>query len=173
MNWSNEPATEQQLSFLQHCGCMVDHALTRSDAADLIKQLREKTEHRTEAGAQRIAEATRRGAYHLGMVLEEPNLTAPQVDSPNPKSVVASLTDKRKEFWLDTCREMTEMHSASPQAAELYQKHGCRFAVPSREEVQEVLDALDSALKNWEVEHPELFYQTLEINFPELVKRHM
>ena len=78
--------------------------------------------------------------------------------------------ERRREFWLSTCREMTEMHSASPQAVALYQKHGCRFAVPTHDEVQEVLDALDSALKNWEQQHPELFFQTLELNFPELVK---
>ena len=39
------------------------------------------------------------------------------------------------------------------------------------EQVQEVLDALDSALPVWDREHPELFYQTLELNFPQLVKR--
>jgi len=172
MNWTNEPATEQQLSFLQHCGCAVTHALTRSDAADLIKKAREQTEQKPEIGAEWLALVTRRGAYHLGMIQEAASAIGPRQDSANSMAGVASLPERRQEFWLDTCREMTEMHSASPQAAELYQKHGCRFAVPSREEVQEVLDALDSALKNWEREHPELFYQTLELNFPELVKHH-
>jgi|OpeIllAssembly_1097287.scaffolds.fasta_scaffold776249_1 hypothetical protein len=171
MNWSNEPATEQQLSFLQHCGYVADHPLTRSDAAEIIKHVREQTENRIDEGAQWITELTKRGKYHLGMVTE-PAGSAPRQDSVNSRSAAATLVERRKEFWLDTCREMTEMHSASPQAVELYQKHGCRFAVPSHDEVQEVLDALDSALKNWEVEHPELFYQTLEINFPELVKHH-
>jgi hypothetical protein len=37
--------------------------------------------------------------------------------------------------------------------------------------VQEILDALDSAMPAWEREHPALFYQTLELNFPHLLRR--
>jgi hypothetical protein len=37
--------------------------------------------------------------------------------------------------------------------------------------VQHILDALDSAAPFWDKEHPELFYQTLQLNFPELVRR--
>jgi hypothetical protein len=33
-----------------------------------------------------------------------------------------------------------------------------------------VLTALDAAVPAWETLHPELFYQTLELNFPELRK---
>jgi hypothetical protein len=78
---------------------------------------------------------------------------------------------ERQEFWVNTCQEVTHMHIASQRVLELYQKHGCRFTVPSRQQVQDVLDALDSAMPNWEKEHPELFYQTLELNFPELLRR--
>jgi hypothetical protein len=77
---------------------------------------------------------------------------------------------ERREFWLDTCREVTEMHHASARVLELYRQYGCRFCVPTHSEVQEVLQALDTALANWEREHPELFYQTLELNFPLLVR---
>jgi hypothetical protein len=62
------------------------------------------------------------------------------------------------------------MHSASVRALELYSHHGCRFCTPTQSEVQEVLAALDGAMPDWEREHPELFYQTLELNFPELVR---
>ena len=78
---------------------------------------------------------------------------------------------ERQEFWIDTCREVTQMHIVCQAVLELYQKHGCRFAVPSRQQVQDVLDALDAAMPVWEKEHPELFYQTLELNFPELLRR--
>jgi len=170
MNATNEPATEQQISFLKHCGRAVDHPLTRSDAADLIKQVRERAEQGAGVGTRSAGQNARRGGYHLGMVLEEGNLVVAEQGPAGSSRIAGSLPERRREFWLDTCREMTEMHSASPQAVELYQKQGCRFAVPSHDEVQEVLDALDSALKNWEQEHPELFFQTLELNFPELVK---
>lgn len=78
---------------------------------------------------------------------------------------------ERQEFWLNTCREVTQMQHFSQPVLEFYQKHGCRFTAPSRQQVQDVLDALDAAMPRWEKEHPELFYQTLELNFPELVRR--
>ncbi len=88
-----------------------------------------------------------------------------QVTTPVPPQAV------RLEFWVDTCREITQMQAASSQTIALYQKHGCRFLEPTHSQVQQVLQALDGALPEWEKEHSELFYQTLELNFPELVRR--
>ena len=82
----------------------------------------------------------------------------------------AHTESARLEFWEDTCREVTEMHIASKQVIDLYRDYGCRFCAPSHSQVQNVLDALDSAAPQWEKQHPELFYQTLELNFPELVR---
>ena len=76
---------------------------------------------------------------------------------------------KRQEFWLDTCRGVAHLHVACAQVQELYRKHGCRFNAPTLEQVRGILDALDRAMPQWESEHPELFYQTLELSFPELV----
>ena len=78
---------------------------------------------------------------------------------------------EREEFWADTCREATQMQHASPVAMRLYRKHGCRFCSPGKQQIQYVLNALDAAAPGWEKEHPELFYQTLELNYPELVRR--
>ena len=76
----------------------------------------------------------------------------------------------RLEFWADTCRDVTDMRIASKEVIDLYREHGCRFCAPTHQQVQNVLDALDSAMPHWEKEHRELFYQTLELNFPELVR---
>ena len=78
---------------------------------------------------------------------------------------------EREEFWADTCREVTEMQHQTPHALELYRKFGCRFCPPGRQQIQDVLGALDTAVPGWERQHPELFYQTLELNYPELVRR--
>jgi len=77
---------------------------------------------------------------------------------------------RRQQFWLDTCREVTEMRSASRHVLDLHRKHGCRFCAPSPQQAQYILDALDSALPSWDRDHPELFYQTMELNFPELLR---
>lgn len=76
---------------------------------------------------------------------------------------------RRQEFWLDTFRGVTQMNSLCPQIQELYRKHGCRFTEPILDQVRGILDALDRAMPQWESNHPELFYQTLELSFPELV----
>jgi hypothetical protein len=63
------------------------------------------------------------------------------------------------------------MQHGCRETAELYRKYGCRFWEPGRQQIEYVLTALDSAVPGWEREHPELFYQTLELNYPELVRR--
>jgi len=78
---------------------------------------------------------------------------------------------RRQEFWLDTCLGVAHLHFACVQVQELYRKHGCRFAAPTAEQVRGILDALDGAMPQWEKDHPELFYQTLELSFPELLIR--
>ncbi len=62
------------------------------------------------------------------------------------------------------------MRIRSAQVAELYRQFGCRFLPPTRQQTEYILAALDAALPGWEAQHPELFYQTLELNFPELLR---
>lgn len=76
----------------------------------------------------------------------------------------------RQQFWIDTCREVMEMRLASPQVLELHRIHGCRFCPPSPAQAQYILDALDVALQSWDRDHPVLYYQTLELNFPEVLR---
>jgi hypothetical protein len=71
---------------------------------------------------------------------------------------------------MDTCCEPAQMQVRGAEVMALHIKHGCQYVTPTREQTQEILDALDIALASWDKEHPELFYQTLELNFPELRK---
>jgi hypothetical protein len=63
------------------------------------------------------------------------------------------------------------MHSGAKPVIDFYRRYGCRFFEPGLDQVHHVVEALDSAVPMWEKTHPELFYQTLELNFPELVRR--
>jgi hypothetical protein len=103
-------------------------------------------------------------------ILESTNYQSPASSDPSDS---ASTELNRLEFWIDTCREVTEMRIRSPQVLELYQKQGCCFLAPTYDQVRVVLNALDAAMKGWELQHPELFYQALELNFPELVRRRL
>ena len=87
------------------------------------------------------------------------------------QSVPDSLLIDREDFWADTCRDTPQMQHPCHEIVELYRQYGCRFCTPGRQQVQYVLTALDSAAAGWDKDHPELFFQTLELNYPELVKR--
>lgn len=62
------------------------------------------------------------------------------------------------------------MQIGSTHVVELYRQFGCRFLPPQRQQAEYILAALDAAMPGWEQQHPELFYQTLELNFPELLR---
>ena len=194
MDWDNEPASEQQLVLLRNVGYVLVKPLTRTEAARLIREYRRNPPQPVTAGPQRalsaapphsepapgvltsppadLSQSTRLKTHGLRAACEQTKqaLTA-NPNAPNVRADAAAAGASRQEFWLDTCREVREMQVGSMQVFELYQIYGCRFFAPTREQVQEVLDALDSALPVWDREHPELFYQTLELNFPQLVKR--
>ena len=124
------------------------------------------------ATRREISESTKLHAYRLRVAAENAQralATCP--GAPNVRADAVSTCASRAEFWQDTCRDVKEMHLGSVQVFELYQQYGCRFFAPNRAQVEEVLKALDSAMPVWDRDHLELFYQTLELNFPDLVHR--
>ena len=196
MDWVDEPATEQQLIHLRELGFSQGEPLMRTQAARLIRELRRNPGRSTPApvlekpeapprGAMPVeqvasapvpsndfSEGTRTQAYRFRAVVEAAHralVTNP--NGPNVRADAAASTQNRQEFWLDTCREAKEMRIGSVPVLELYQMQGYRFFPPSPQQVQELLTALDEAMPNWDLENPELFYQTLELNFPHLVRR--
>ncbi len=111
-------------------------------------------------------------AYHLRTAAEKAaHALTVNPEGPNVRADSVATATGRREFWLDTCRDTKEMHIASVQVFELYRNYGCRFFSPNAQQVQVILDALDAASPLWDRDHPELFFQTLELNFPELVRR--
>jgi hypothetical protein len=194
MYWEDEPATEQQLTHLKNAGCVVARQLTRTEAARLIREykknparalsmmtapptaLREESPLPTQptpAPAQsNFSESTRMHAYHLRAAAEKARQAlALNPEAPNVRADAHSTSSGRREFWLDTCRDVKQMRIASMPVFELYQRLGCRFFAPTADQVQVVLEALDAAMPLWDRDHPDLFYQALELNFPQLVRR--
>jgi len=194
MYWEDEPATEQQLMHLKNAGCVVARPLTRTEAARLIREYRKNparalsmvtaqaTALRDESPPPKqsaptpaqsdFSESTRMHAYHLRAAAEKSRQAlALHPDAPNVRADAQSTSTGRREFWLDTCRDVKEMRIASMPIFELYQRFGCRFFAPTPDQAQVVLEALDAAMPLWDRDHPELFYQALELNFPQLVRR--
>lgn len=171
MQLTDEPATEMQISTLRKFGYQPDHPLSRGEAAQILMNYQH-------APAPVPPEATPphltpHHPHYLRKCVEEVKLRLRQA-SPDIRDAVEqeyqSAVSMRQEFWIDTCREMTQMQLAWPEIRSLYQVQGCRFATPNREQTQEVLDALDAALTSWDKDYPQIFYQTLELNFPQLLQ---
>lgn len=161
---SNDPATDIQLSALKRFGYVPDHPLTRSEASQLLTTYQHRESEKSQGPAPLETEHT---PHHLRKVVEQARKA---VSEGAPQGELTAATQKRQEFWIDTCREVTEMRLAWPEVINLYREFGCRFMWPTHEQVQEILDALDAALPTWDRDHPGLFYQTLELNFPTLVQ---
>jgi hypothetical protein len=119
-----------------------------------------------------FCESTRMHVQKLRAAVETAHRAlAANPEGPNVRADAAASIHCRQEFWLDTCRDVKEMRIGSVPVLELYQMQGCRFFPPNHQQVQELLDALDAAMPLWDRDSPELFYQTLELNFPHLVRR--
>jgi hypothetical protein len=138
----------------------------------LLQQILNRPTHSQEPESE--SELSLEGAGNHALLLrkevEATRSFATRANTPDSKVALDSAVSARDEFWIDTCRDPAHMKNASVPAMTLYRLHGCRFEAPTREHVQEVLSALDKALPTWDKEHPELFYQTLELNFRELVR---
>ena len=175
MDWSNEPATWKQLKYLKQHGYSPERPLTKAEAVELIRTVGGPSEGPASLVETKIKEITEhRAAYQLRMDVEKARRAAAEAGSwerERPQRELSAAITKRQEFWADTCREAGKGHVPSLQVCELYQKHGCRFEPPHNNEVQYILDALDAAMPTWDRDNPELFYQTLELNFPTLVSR--
>ena len=171
MNWADEPATWKQLKFLRGVGYKPERPLTKTEAAALIRDFGGPAEP---APISQASDSTKQQARHLRAAVEDARRKVAEAEKGGIEKFqheLAAAITQRQKFWVDTCSDAGTMLIGSMQAQDLYQKHGCRFAAPMHQDVQYILDALDSAAPNWDTDHPELFYQTLEINFPQLLRR--
>jgi hypothetical protein len=174
MNWTDQPATWKQLRYLKRVGFKPDHPLTKTEASELITKFGGPPEQVTSVLEHGPAETSKHDAYQLRLAVETAKSQARDSDpyaNGNAQLDLELAISKRQRFWVDTCRNPTQMQGASGQVVDFYRKFGCRFDAPTHKAVQEILDALDSAIPTWERDHPALFYQTLELNFPHLLRR--
>jgi hypothetical protein len=174
MNWTDQPATWKQLRYLRRFGYKPDRLLTKTEASELISKFGGPAEQPTSVLEKVPLDTGKSEAYQLRLLVEhaQQSTTADaDYSASNSQLDLALAISKRQRFWVDTCRNPAQMQAASGQALDLYRKFGCRFDAPTNKAVQEILDALDSAAPHWDRDHPALFFQTLELNFPQLLRR--
>lgn len=190
MNWNDEPATDRQLFQLQQFGFVPTCRLSVTEAARLIRQYsRQRSASTVSPGSQSWAAQSLAGQDVPGLphsLSDSAKLHADRLraavgaaekilktnpEGPGARADLRSARNVRQQFWLDTCSDPKDMKSACSHTLEFYQHYGCRFFQPSWEEVQEILEALDGAMPSWDKDHPELFYETLKLNFPSLLRQ--
>ena len=167
MEWAEAPPTWKQLKYLKQLGYTPDHRLTKTEACELIVKLGGKLEEAAPDTPAFTPPSPQVQAYEFRLAVEKARQAQKNGQS---AQVLTDAMTRRQEYWVDTCREVRQMHSHAQSALELYRKHGCVFHTPTLRQVQDILDALDTARPAWEKDHPELFFETLGLNFPELVR---
>ena len=172
MNWTEEPATESQLKRLKEFGYEPERSLTKGEAAHLISTFEAHPEGWVALAARGLGgKEEEPEAFRLRTAVERARRAGGELQSGasgHSPDELDSAVSRREEFWLDTCRDIGKM--ASVQGRDLYRQFGCRFATPTHWQVHSILDALDSAMPSWDRDSPKVFYQTLELNFPELLR---
>ncbi len=174
MNWTEGPATWKQLRYLDQHGYKPDHPLSRTEASDLIRKFGGDPDSFATLTATTLHEEKRGDSphdFHLAVEMAACTLKeAEESKKPHCRNALDLALTRRQEFWADTCCDVTEMHLRTRPVIDLYHKYGCLLYLPSRRQVQEILDALDSAMPLWDRDHPELFFETMSLNFPELLR---
>jgi hypothetical protein len=171
MNWTEQPATECQVTHLRQLGYAPGHPLTKGEAAQLISDFEENPGAARSLAETGAGATTKEEAHALRARVETARRAVAESkgdQAENAKSELVLAVAKRQLFWVNTCREPSQMQAPSPRVFELYRNHGCSFVAPTQAQAQEILDALDAAMPLWDRDYPQLFYQTLELNFPEL-----
>lgn len=84
----------------------------------------------------------------------------------------------RVKFWKATFKEdwvlgdeEADLIDFSDTIDRLYSEYGRYFKVPTNKQITEILEALDTALPDWDKNQPHSFYSTLKASFPEGVRK--
>ena len=171
MNWREEPATEKQIKYLAGFGYVTDRPLSKGEASDLISKF---SADRDEAEQERsFEEDQKHRAFRIHQQLEESLgelAKAQRGEIRDWKEDVVALTRARIDFWKNTFRDIVDLEDFCEQTVNLSTDFGYRFKMPTTKQIQSILDALDKAWPVWDQDKPQLFFETLELNFPELLR---
>ena len=173
MKWTDERATENQVNRLRQFGYEPNHPLAKDEASRLIRDFEAHPKAQAALAESATGEVAKHEAYGLRAAVESAKRAVAQAgkdEAQNFRQDLALALAKRQELWVDTCSDVEKMCVVSMEARDLHKQYRCRFAAPTAQQVQDIFDALDSAMPFWDRDQPELFYRTLELNFPELLR---
>ena len=171
-DWSSVPATEKQLAYLRLFGYTPEGSLTKQQASDLLSDLeqdpewcRVRDENRRRQADESFKEHLAKRRTHLAHYLH----LGCDAAARESKSDLRDAKRERLNFWKDTF-DLRERISENWQADDLHEQYGSHYKMPTAEQIQAILDALDKHSPTWDIDYPHAFYSTLQTNFPELVR---
>lgn len=185
MDWKDDPATEKQLLYICLLHHQPDRPLTKHEASELIAKAEQDPE--TPQAFRKMYEAIRNAheeernfaesrddfAFYLRQNVadaKEEVANAQAKDVENLRAHLRSAIEERLTFWKDTFRDVADTEEYSLQGIELHLEFGHRFHIPTSDQVQTLINALDASSATWDKDDLSLFYKFLEQNFPELVR---
>jgi hypothetical protein len=181
MSWKDDPATEKQLAYLRQFGYEPNGPITKGEASQLIDQFSEdpardaiRTSNQIRESDRLDHEAEKKFAYVLHRLvneLTESLTTAERDEKGDIKWELNDTRQRRLQFWKDTMRSPEKVEDFHVQANDLFESRGHHFKMPSKAQLEAMLEALDASSPTWDLEMPEYFFTTLEHNFPELKRR--
>src|SRR5436190_17358758 len=112
MAWTDEPATETQLSHLRQFCYEPDHPLTKGEASRIISDFEADPGGRSTLVDSDTREVTKLSAYHLRVAVEDAKravvMTA-RDEIQNCQRALALAIAKRQDFWVDTCSDVEKV----------------------------------------------------------------
>jgi hypothetical protein len=180
ITWRKAPAHVEQLAFLARFGYPLEGRLTRGRASDLIVEIVDDAARWELVIPDKPAgkvnpQARKCKAYraHEDCTAAIEKLRNANLDEMGTaKAALALALKKRLQFWRQRFRDFWagDAYADWIQATDLYSNYGRRFKLPTAEQITRVLSALDEKRPNWDRDYPQLFFETLELNYPELIR---
>ncbi len=88
------------------------------------------------------------------------------------KEELKEVISERVEGWQDLFRKEPAYSASTGFHEDIYEELGCKFKIPNKTQVKQILEVLDTDHPGWEQAHGyEAFFATLVENFPELQKQ--
>jgi hypothetical protein len=154
--WRDDPASEKQLEYLNKFGYTPSSALTKGQASDLIERFKNDPKRQDILLENDMKEE----AYNLHTEVDEAKK--------DPELDLEDALRCRLSWWMGLVNMLDTGDCCSQLHMDLWEAYARHFVPPTEEQTQTILDALDNAMPTWDKTHPQLFFETLELNHPDL-----
>src|SRR2546423_5160208 len=105
MEWADEPATWRQIKSLKELGHTLDHRLTKTEAADLIRSLGGRVPAEAAFASESVPKPRQMGAQPLRAKVEAAQRAIAEAGQRTSKldHELSCAICERQDFWIEAC----------------------------------------------------------------------